>query len=132
MVRKFEGWNVVYMYYTFFVHSKEVQLISDNNPVHSGFVYYNTNCITAYLFVFRWTGSIIQQKPCRILCNMWLIGDALWNSMTGTHSYSSIVRPFLHSQHIIIFVLIKNHLELYWSRSTAILWKRNSDCLRHE
>ena len=34
-------------------YSKGVQLISDNNPVHSVFVfYYNTNFITAYLFVF--------------------------------------------------------------------------------
>jgi hypothetical protein len=33
------------------MHSKGVQLISDNNPVHSVFVfYYNTNFITAYLF----------------------------------------------------------------------------------
>jgi hypothetical protein len=40
------------MLYT--IHSKGVQLISDNNPVHSVFVfYYNTNFITAYLFFFQ-------------------------------------------------------------------------------
>jgi hypothetical protein len=33
------------------IHSKGVQLISDNNPVHSVFVfYYNTDFITAYVF----------------------------------------------------------------------------------
>ena len=50
MVRNFEGWNVVYMYYTFFVHSKEV-LISDNNPVHSGiFIIIPTVSQLTYLF----------------------------------------------------------------------------------
>ena len=85
------------MLYT--IHSKEVQLISDNNPVHSVFVfYYNTNFITAYLFFSGEVASLFSRN-CRIFRNLWLIPqgiitiyhnlfkmrDVLWNFMTGNH-----------------------------------------------
>ena len=94
------------------------------------FFYYDTNFITAYLFVFRWSVGIIQQKPCRILHNLWLIPQGiviiyhnLFKMRNVLWNYMSLLSQFLHSQHIVIFVLIKNHLELYLSRSTATLEK---------
>ena len=97
MVQKFEGWN--WCIHVLYIQKRCISyLIIILNLVF--FFYYNTNFITAYLFVFRWSGSIIQQKPCRILYNLCLITkgiiiifhnlfkmrDVLWNYMTGKHS----------------------------------------------
>ena len=52
------------------------------------------------------------------------------------YDWKTFLKQFLshfhHSQPIIIFVLIKNNLELSLSKSTATLWKRNSGCKRNE
>ena len=130
------------MLYTCTIHSKGVQLISDNYPVHSDFFLLEYQLYHSLLICFqvKWRHYSVE--------TLHDIAQSVTDSSRNNHNTPQLVEDegcpvklydwktflkqflshFLHSQHIIIFVLIKNHLELSLSKSTATLWKRNSGC----
>ena len=100
------------------IHSKEVQLISDNNPAET------LQDIAQFVTDSSRNNHNIPQL---VQDGGYPVKFYDWKTFL-----KQLFSHFLHSQHIIMFMLLKNHLELYLSRSTATLWKGNSDCLRNE